>query len=66
MNWLKQNPTDPIAVIAGGVLTILSTLNIPSQLGLTTDQVVGVLGGIAMIAATVRTVITAKKKPESA
>lgn len=59
---IKENPTDPIAVIIGTIGTTLAGLHVPSKLGLTVDQFAMVVSGAITIAAAVRAYAIARNK----
>lgn len=54
LQTIKDNPTDPIAVIIGTIGTTLAGLHLPSKLGLTVDQFGMIVGSLITIAAAVR------------
>ena len=55
---VKKNPTDPIAIIIGGIIEILAILGVPEQLGLDATQVAQLGGAIIMIAGSIRFMLT--------
>jgi len=55
---VKKNPTDPIAIIVGGIIEILAILGVPEQLGLDATQVAQLGGAAIMIAGSVRFMLT--------
>jgi len=52
--------TDPIAAIVGAIVTLLGSLGVVDQLGLTPSQVVEAGGAIVTIAATIRAIVLHK------
>lgn len=56
----KLAKTDPIAAIVGALVTLLGSLGLVEQLGLTSDQVVQAGGAIVTIAATIRAIVVHK------
>jgi hypothetical protein len=55
---VKKNPTDPIAIIVGGVIEILAILGVPEQLGLDATQVAQLGGALIMVAGSIRFMLT--------
>ena len=55
---VKKNPTDPIAIIVGGIIEILAILEVPDQLGLDATQVAQLGGVLIMVAGAIRFMMT--------
>lgn len=55
---VKKNPTDPIAIIVGGIIEILAILGVPDQLGLDATQVAQLGGVLIMVAGAIRFMMT--------
>lgn len=60
---VKKNPTDPAAILVGGIIEILAALEIPAKLGLSGEQVAQIGGAIIMIAAALRFMFTKHDSP---
>lgn len=59
---VKKNPTDPIAIIIGGIIETLAILGIPDKLGLDATQVAQLGGVLIMIAGAIRFILTKHDK----
>ncbi len=57
---IPSNP-DPIAAFAGAALILAGIFGAAESLGITADQLAEGIGAIAMVAATIRTIITKRK-----
>lgn len=64
---LKENPTDPLAILINGMFVCLAALRVPSRTGLTAEEVLAFLGGVYMIAGAIRfwAISRAKAKAKS-
>lgn len=61
---LKNNKTDPIGALVGGIVTALGVLNVPEHLGLTADDVATLGGAIFAVAASVRAIVRSKNNAD--
>ena len=59
---VKKNPTDPVAILVGGIIEILAILEIPEKLGLNAQQVAQLGGALIMIAGALRFILTKHKE----
>jgi len=55
---VKQNPTDPLGILVGGIVQVLAAVGIFSRLELNADQIATVGSGLFMIAAAIRFMMT--------
>lgn len=58
---VRNNPADPVAVIIGASGLIASSLGLWTSLGLTGDQVGGLIAGLITIAGAVRALVVAHR-----
>lgn len=63
---VKDNPADPVAVIIGSLGLMASSLGLWAKLGLTSDQVGGLIAGLITIAGAVRALVVAHRAKEAA
>ncbi len=64
LQTIKENPTDPIALLISAVGAILSAFGVWTAIGLTADQVGIVLTSVASVAAAIRGLAVARSGRE--
>lgn len=64
LQTIKENPTDPIALLVSAVGAILSAFGVWTAIGLTADQVGIVLTSVASVAAAIRGLAVARSGRE--